>query len=58
MSNIFTITPYADMLAGHYWAEPRGALFAKSYDKDFKRKKKRRKMAKDSRRRNRRGYDG
>ena len=55
MSKIFAITPYADMLAGRYQPEPRGALFAKSYDKDFRRKKNRRKMAKASRRRNRRG---
>ena len=55
MSKIFAITPYADMLAGRYQPEPGGALFAKSYDKDFRRKKNRRKMAKASRKRNRRG---
>ncbi len=55
MSNIFATNIYAAMLAGYYQPEPRGALLAKSYDKDFGRKRKRRKLAKASRRRNRRG---
>ncbi len=55
MNNIFAITPYLDMLAGHYRPEPSGGLIAKSYDKNFKRKKKRRKPAKASRKKNRRG---
>ena len=53
MSKIFATNIYAAMLAGHYETEPQGGLFAKSYDKDFNRKKKHRKMAKASKQRNR-----
>lgn len=51
---IYAAMMIADTMGASMHHEPQGGLFAKSYDKDFNRKKKRRKMAKVSRKRNRR----
>ena len=53
LTSYWSITSYCDMLMGRCH-EPKGELFAKTYDKDFNRKKNRRKIAKASQKRNRR----
>lgn len=50
---IYAAMMVADAMDASMHREPQGGLFAKSYDKDFNRKKKHRKMAKASKRRNR-----
>lgn len=54
---IYAAMMVADAIGASMHCEPQGGLFAKSYDKsydkDFNRKKKHRKMAKASKRRNR-----
>ena len=52
-TSYWSVTAYCDMLMGRCY-ESKGGLCAKSYDKDFKRKKNRRKIAKASQKRNRR----
>jgi len=52
---IYAAMMVADTMGASMYHEPRGGLFAKSYDKDFNRKKKHRKVAKASKRRNRKG---
>ena len=50
---MYTVFPYYNLLVGHNRSGLSGELFAKSYDKNFKRKKKRRKIANVSKKRNR-----
>lgn len=50
---IYAAMMIADTMGASMHHEPQGGLFAKSYNKDFNRKKKHRKMAKASKRRNR-----
>lgn len=50
---IYAAMMVADAMDASMHHEPQGGLFAKSYDKDFNRKKKHRKIAKASKRRNR-----
>lgn len=52
---IYAAMMVADTMGASMHREPQDGLFAKSYDKNFTRKKKHRKIAKASKRRNRKG---
>lgn len=53
MNNSFATNGYLTMLAGHYVPNPSGGVCLKSHDKNYAKKKNHRKVAKASKRKNR-----